>query len=150
MNEKKREAEGLVKNGWKLLYRESGGQRIWQRLDTGAVSLADHSGDDRCPDYGIGTPSDTDDGPLHVLRGATLSLTSTPRGIRVLVPVRASPFPPRSVEPGQSVVVVSAACAEKILDLVPETKIMVAASANELHVLQRLLARVRAGEVRDG
>jgi len=66
-----------MKKNWTLLRYSSTDQRLWQD-DEGALYLADHSGDgniagwnstlDRRHDVDtVGTPDDTDDGPLRVL-----------------------------------------------------------------------------------
>ena len=66
-----------MKKNWTLLRYSSTDQRLWQD-DEGKLYLADHSGDgnimgwnstlDRRHDVAtVGTPDDTDDGPLRVL-----------------------------------------------------------------------------------
>jgi hypothetical protein len=77
LNSKNKISDNIMEKNWTLLRYSSTDQRLWQGED-GTLYLADHSGDGNIEGWNstldcrhdvdtVGTPDDTDDGPLRVL-----------------------------------------------------------------------------------
>lgn len=72
------------KDKWALVGRVAPGEvRVWRLISTGDLYLADESGDGA---YGyVGTPDDTEDGPLMLLRDRPVEIGDRGARIPVLV-----------------------------------------------------------------